>query len=49
MADASNRTLTELFENDPERAERYVVVAGDLRIDYSKQPLDDDLLASLLA
>jgi glucose-6-phosphate isomerase len=49
VADATNRTLTGLFENDPERAERYVVVAGDLRIDYSKQPLDDDLLARLLA
>ena len=49
MSDATNRTLTELFETDPGRAERYVVVAGDLRIDYSKQSLDDDLLAQLLA
>ena len=40
--------LSELFADDPGRAERYVVEAGDLRIDYSKQPLNDDVLADLL-
>ena len=40
--------LSELFADDPGRAERYVVTAGDLRIDYSKQPLNDDVLADLL-
>jgi len=42
------QTLADLFATDPGRAERYVVVAGDLRIDYSKQPVDDALLAGLL-
>lgn len=42
-------TLAELFARDPGRADRYVVEAGDLRIDYSKQPVDDDLLAALVA
>ncbi|MFW2333403.1 glucose-6-phosphate isomerase [Ilumatobacter sp.] len=44
-----DRSLAELFENDPGRADRYVVEAGDLRIDYSKQPLDDGLLAALVS
>ncbi len=42
-------TLGELFAADPARAERYVITAGDLRIDYSKQPVDDQLLGGLLA
>ncbi|MDJ0770010.1 MAG: glucose-6-phosphate isomerase [Ilumatobacter sp.] len=42
------QTLGELFAADPGRAERYVVVAGDLRIDYSKQPIDDRLVAALV-
>ena len=41
--------LRELFAADPDRAERYVVTAGDLRIDYSKQRIDDHVLAALLA
>jgi len=28
--------LRELFQTDSQRAERYVITAGDLRIDYSK-------------
>jgi glucose-6-phosphate isomerase len=42
------RSLAELFAEDPGRAERYVVDAGDLRIDYSKHPIDDTLLAALI-
>ncbi len=42
-------TLAELFANDPGRAERYVITAGDLRIDYSKQPVDDSLVAALIS
>ncbi len=49
MANALDRTLAELFETDPGRADRYVVTAGELRIDYSKQPIDDALLADLVA
>ena len=32
--------LADLFAADPERGTRYVVDAGDLRIDYSKHPID---------
>jgi glucose-6-phosphate isomerase len=41
--------LRDLFAGDPARAERFVVTAGDLRIDYSKQRIDDDVLAALFA
>jgi glucose-6-phosphate isomerase len=41
--------LRELFAADPGRAERYVVTVGDLRIDYSKQRIDDAVLVALLA
>ncbi|MGK0276172.1 MAG: glucose-6-phosphate isomerase, partial [Ilumatobacter sp.] len=40
--------LRELFGADPGRATRYIVEAGNLRIDYSKHRLNDDVLASLL-
>ncbi|MGI9644489.1 MAG: glucose-6-phosphate isomerase, partial [Ilumatobacteraceae bacterium] len=40
--------LRELFTTDPGRADRYVVTAGDLRIDYSKHLVDDTILASLM-
>ena len=39
--------LGELFDADPDRASRYVVDVGDLRIDYSKQPITDSILAGL--
>jgi glucose-6-phosphate isomerase len=39
--------LRELFATDPGRAERYVVRAGDLRIDYSKHLITDETLALL--
>ncbi|MCB0967492.1 MAG: glucose-6-phosphate isomerase, partial [Ilumatobacter sp.] len=40
--------LADLFASDPGRADRYVVDAADLRIDYSKHPITDELLAELL-
>jgi glucose-6-phosphate isomerase len=40
--------LRTLFADDPARAERYVVEVADLRIDYSKQLIDDAVLAGLL-
>jgi glucose-6-phosphate isomerase len=43
------QTLAELFADDPGRAERYVMRAADLRIDYSKHPIDDELTAALVA
>ena len=42
------KRLADLFAADPERAARYVVEAGDLRIDYSKHPIDETLMAALL-
>ncbi|MDQ0584525.1 glucose-6-phosphate isomerase [Streptomyces rishiriensis] len=39
--------LRELFAADPQRAERYVVRVGDLRIDYSKNLVTDETLALL--
>jgi glucose-6-phosphate isomerase len=44
-----DRTLADLFADDPGRAERYVVHAADLRIDYSKHPIDDTLRDALVA
>ena len=41
--------LGELFTADPDRAARYVIEAGQLRIDYSKQRVDDGVLAALVA
>jgi glucose-6-phosphate isomerase len=41
--------LRTLFATDPGRAERYVLTAGDLRIDYSKHLIDDGIVAALLA
>jgi glucose-6-phosphate isomerase len=40
--------LRDLFASDPGRATRYVVDVGDLRIDYSKHRVDDDVMAALL-
>ncbi len=39
--------LRELFQSDSQRAERYVLAVGDLRIDYSKHLIDDQVLAAL--
>ncbi|MFA7755431.1 glucose-6-phosphate isomerase [Streptomyces sp. NRRL B-2790] len=39
--------LRELFATDPGRAERYVVRAGDLHIDYSKHLVTDETLRLL--
>jgi glucose-6-phosphate isomerase len=41
--------LRTLFATDPERAERYVTEAADLRVDWSKHLVDDDVMAALLA
>jgi glucose-6-phosphate isomerase len=39
--------LRELFAGDPGRADRYTIDVGDLRIDYSKQCVDDVVMAAL--
>ena len=42
-------TLRELFADDPDRAQRLSVRAGELYLDYSKNLLDDAAIAQLLA
>ncbi len=42
-------TISDLFSRDPDRARRYLLEAGDLRIDYSKHAIDDHILDALLA
>jgi glucose-6-phosphate isomerase len=41
--------LRTLFADDPQRAERYRLPAGDLLVDYSKHLIDDAVIAALLA
>ncbi len=40
--------LRELFAADPGRADRFVVEVADLRIDWSKQLVDDEVFAGLI-
>ena len=40
--------LRQLFADDPVRAERFVVEVGDLRIDWSKQRVDDTVMTALV-
>ncbi len=49
LPQTTGQTLAELFESDPDRAVRYVIEAGDLRIDYSKQPVTNEILQRLCA
>jgi glucose-6-phosphate isomerase len=41
-------TLVELFSADPGRAQRFRLAAGELLIDYSKQPVDATLMTALI-
>lgn len=41
--------LRELFAADAARAERYTTTAADLRVDWSKTPIDESVLTSLLS
>ena len=41
--------LRTLFADDPQRAARYRLQAGDLLIDYSKQSINDEVVRALLA
>lgn len=42
-----DKTLNELFEQDPNRAERYTVSGAGLSLDYSKNHLDEESLSLL--
>jgi glucose-6-phosphate isomerase len=41
--------LRQLFADDPSRAQRYLLTAGDLRVDYSKNLIDDQVMDRLWA
>src|SRR5690625_2631467 len=41
--------LGELFERDPARFERFSRRDGDLLVDFSKEKIDEDALAALIA
>ena len=43
------RHLRDLLTDDPGRAVRYTATVGDLRLDWSRQPVDDRLLDDLRA
>lgn len=49
LAATSSADLRAWFAEDPERVERYTFTAGDLFVDLSKNLLDEDVLAGLLA
>ncbi len=40
--------LRMLFSEDPDRARRFVLDVADLRVDFAKQRIDDDVLAALV-
>lgn len=48
LASGSPLRLTELFENDPRRAQNLTLEHGGIIADFSKQRVDDAALASLL-
>jgi glucose-6-phosphate isomerase len=49
LATPSPAPLRTLFATDPQRAERYVTTAADLRVDWSKHLVDDRVIANLMA
>lgn len=49
LASGSSPDLRAWFEQDPGRVERYTHTAGDLFVDLSKNLVDDEVLAALLA
>lgn len=48
FADAKQLHMRELFESDPERAERYGLEVGGLFLDYSKNRITDETLQGLM-
>ncbi len=44
-----NKNLRELFDEDPKRAERFLLKAAGWRLDYSKNLIDQDLMNKLVA
>lgn len=48
LAKHSIPDLREAFAEDPDRAQRYALEVGDLYLDYSKNLIQDEILAALL-
>ena len=48
FADAKQLHMRELFQSDPERAERYGLEVGGLFLDYSKNRITDETLKGLM-
>ena len=48
-AAVAGRHMLDLFQADPDRADRFSAQTGDMRLDYSKTNLDDDTRDQLLA
>ncbi|GGH25081.1 glucose-6-phosphate isomerase [Cribrihabitans marinus] len=44
-----DRRITDLFAKDPDRAARFTLQTGDMRLDCSKTQLDDEIRAALVA
>ncbi len=44
----AERRIEALFQADPSRADRFSAALGDMRLDYSKTGLDDDIRAALI-
>ena len=48
FASAKEVHMRELFEQDPDRAERYWLEVGGLKLDYSKNRITDETLKGLI-
>lgn len=48
-APSKERHILDLFAEDPKRAERFAASTGDMRLDYSKTLIDDEVRDALVA
>ena len=48
QAATESRRITDLFDDDAERAERYCAGTGDMRLDYSRTNIDDAARLALI-
>ncbi|MDK4651088.1 glucose-6-phosphate isomerase [Kingella kingae] len=48
FANTQNSHMRDLFEQDPERAQRYWLQVGGISVDYSKNRINDQILADLI-
>lgn len=44
----ASHTLSQWFDQDPDRAERFAIDAAELHVDFSKQRIDEEILAALV-